>query len=68
MPKTYCINIPDSSNENTYFLSTNSDFYEKVACNQIDQKYVMDEEAAPLEIWQFALKKNILLCYRLIEI
>ena len=51
-------NIPDSSNENTYFLSTNSDFYEKVACNQIDQKYIMDEEAAsPLEIWQFALKK-----------
>lgn len=51
-------NIPDSSNENTYFLSTNSDFYEKVACNPIDQKYIMDEEAAsPLEIWQFALKK-----------
>ena len=50
-------NISDSSNENAYFLSTNSDFYEKVACNPIDQKYVIDEEAAPLEIWQSALKK-----------
>lgn len=49
--------IPDSSNENAYFLSTNSDFYEKVACNPIDQKYVIDEEVAPLEIWQSALKK-----------
>ena len=47
----------DSSNENAYFLSTNSDFYEKVACNPIDQKYVIDEEAAALEIWQSALKK-----------
>lgn len=50
-------NIPDSSNENEYFLSTNSDFYEKVVCNPIDQKYIIDEEAAPLEIWQSALKK-----------
>ena len=50
-------NIPDSSSENAYFLSTNSDFYEKVACNPIDQKYVIDEEAAPLEIWQSALQK-----------
>jgi len=49
--------IPDSSNENAYFLSTNSDFYEKVAYNPIDQNYVMDEEAAPLEIWQSALEK-----------
>lgn len=49
--------IPDSSNENVYLLSTNSDFYEKVACNPIDQKYVIDTEAAPLEIWQSALKK-----------
>ena len=47
----------DSSNENAYFLSTNSDFYEKVACNPIDQKYVIEEEAAALEIWQSALKK-----------
>lgn len=50
-------NTLDSSNQNAYFLSTKSDFYEKVACNPIDQKYVIDEEAAPLEIWQSALKK-----------
>ena len=50
-------NISDNSNENAYFLSTNSDFYEKVACNPIDQKYVIDGEAAPLEIWQSALEK-----------
>ena len=49
--------IPDSSNENAYFLSTNSDFYEKVACNPIDQNYVIEQEAAPLEIWQSALEK-----------
>ena len=49
--------ISDSSNENAYFLSTNSDFYEKVACNPIDQEYVIDVEAAPLEIWQSALQK-----------
>jgi len=49
--------IPDNSNENAYFLSTNSDFYEKAACNPIDQKYVIEEEAAPLEIWQSALEK-----------
>lgn len=49
--------IPDSSNENAYFLSMNNDFYEKVACNPIDQKYVIDEEAASLEIWQSALQK-----------
>ena len=50
-------NIPDRSNENAYFLSTNSDFYEKVACNPIDQIYVIEEGAAPLEIWQSALTK-----------
>lgn len=50
-------NIPHNSNENAYFLSTNSDFYEKVACNPIDRKYVIDEEAAPLEIWQSALTR-----------
>lgn len=50
-------NIPDGLNENAYFLSTNSDFYEKVACNPIDQKYIIDKEAAPLEIWQSALEK-----------
>jgi len=49
--------IPDSSNENVYFLSTNSDFYEKAVCNPIEQKYVINEEAAPLEIWQSALEK-----------
>lgn len=35
----------------------NGDFYEKAACNPIDQKYVMNGEAAPLEIRQFALEK-----------
>lgn len=50
-------NISDSSNENAYFLSMNSDFYEKVACNPIDQKYVIDRETAPLEILQSALTK-----------
>ena len=43
--------------ENTYILSVKSDFYEKVADNPIDQKYVIDAESAPLEIWQFALQK-----------
>lgn len=47
----------DSSNDNAYFLSKNSDFYKKAASNPIDQIYVIDEEAAPLEIWQSALKK-----------
>ena len=50
-------NILDCSNKDAYFLSSNSDFYEKVSCNPIDQTYVIDEEAAPLEIWQSALKK-----------
>lgn len=49
--------IPDSLKENAYVLSVNSDFYEKVAGNPIDQKYVIDSEVAPLEIWQSALKK-----------
>lgn len=40
-----------------YFLSVNSDFYEKVACNPIDQNYVIDAEAPTLEIWQSALTK-----------
>lgn len=43
--------------ENAYFLSTNLDFYEKIASNPIDRKYVMEEEAAPLEIWHSALEK-----------
>ncbi len=50
-------NSPDSSNENTYFISENSDFYQQLACNPIDQNYVIDGEAVPLEIWQSALKK-----------
>ena len=56
-PETIGENNQDSSNENAYFLSTNSDFYEKVACNPIDQKYVIDRETAPLEILQSALTK-----------
>lgn len=47
----------DSANENAYFLSSNSDFYQQLACNPIDQNYVIDGEAVPLEIWQSALKK-----------
>lgn len=47
----------DSANENAYFLSADNDFYQKLACNPIDQNYVIDGEAAPLEIWQSALKK-----------
>lgn len=50
-------NISDSWGENTFFLSANPDFYEKAACNPIDQKYVIDHEAATLEIWQSALEK-----------
>ena len=50
-------NSPDNSNENAYFLPADNDFYQKLACNPIDQKYVIDEEAAPLEIWQSALEK-----------
>lgn len=50
-------NIPDSWGENTFFLSANPDFYEKAAYNSIDQKYVMNYEAPPLEIWQSALEK-----------
>lgn len=47
----------DSSNENAYFLSADNDFYQKLACNPIDQNDIIDGEAAPLEIWQSALKK-----------
>lgn len=50
-------NSQENLNEHAYILSANSDFYEKAACNPIDKNYVMDEEAAPLEIWQSALKK-----------
>lgn len=47
----------NEQSENTYFLSLNSDFYETVACNPIDREYVIDGEAATLEIWQAVLKK-----------
>lgn len=49
--------LPDESSKNAYFLSSDRDFYEKAACNPIDQNYIIDEEAAPLEIWQSALEK-----------
>lgn len=42
---------------NAYFLSDNSDFYERITCNPIDENHVIDREAAPLEIWQSALQK-----------
>lgn len=49
--------ISDSSFENAYFLTANSDFYEKIVCNPIDQNYVIEAEAPALEIWQSALEK-----------
>lgn len=43
--------------ENTYFLSTDSDFYEKALSNPVDQNYVIDRDAPALGIWQAALEK-----------
>ena len=50
--------ILNGSMEGTYFLSTKSDFFETLANNPIDQQYVIDEEANPLQIWQSALEKG----------
>ncbi len=50
-------NISDGSVEQAFILSANPDFYEKAASNPIDRNYVMDHEAAPLEIWKSALTK-----------
>ena len=47
----------DHIDENAYFISTNDDFYETIAGNPVDRKYVIEADAAPLEIWQLSLEK-----------